>query len=492
MRTIKNLSIHSKFTLVVTAITFFILLVNIFLFNNINDIIARIDAVYDSNLRLNELTEVLDNVQGNMTDYLNTKSTESMENYYRYEQELKDAVSGYNTMPSKDPLLMYEKNIRNLTDSYLDWTAGAIEAKRGRNVEKYRNCYDNAQELHGYISEYIFSFNNEKFRENARIYSALSQSLKTIETLCVIIYVIVAVVGLLIVTVICNTITTPLRGLVDAAKKVSEGDYEVELTEASGNDEVSVVANAFNRMVRSIKENIVAMRRNLEREQQMKEKELMMEAHLKDARLKYLQAQINPHFLFNTLNAGAQLAMMEDADRTYDYIQKVAAFFRYNIKKDNDEVSLRDEIALVDTYIYILNVRFSGEIGYEKHIDESLLDTRLPGMCLQPIVENSVNYGIRDINRKGEVTLSVYRSDDDVCISIRDNGIGMTRERINEVFSRKGIKNSEEADSNGIGLNNVMSRIELMYGGTDVMDIISDGPDTGTEIRLYVPYTEAE
>ena len=480
--------------MVVTAITFLILLVNLFLFNNINNIIERIDAVYDSNLRLNELAEVLDNVQNNLTDYLNTKSTESMENYYRYEQELKDSVADFNTMPSKDSLLMYEKNIKNLTDSYLEWAAGAIEAKRGRNVEKYRNCYDNTEELHGYISEYIFSFNNERFRENARIYRALSQSLKTIETLCVIIYIIVAVAGILIVTIICNTITTPLRNLVDAAKKVSEGDYQVELADAdpSAGDEVSVVARAFNRMVQSISENIVAMRRNLEREQQMKEKELMMEAHLKDARLKYLQAQINPHFLFNTLNAGAQLAMMEDADRTYDYIQKVAAFFRYNIKKDNDEVSLRDEIALVDTYIYILNVRFSGEIGYEKHIDESLLDIRLPGMCLQPIVENSVNYGIRDIPRKGVVTLSVYRNGDDVCISIRDNGIGMSRERINEVLSRRVSTNHEDTDSNGIGLNNVMARIELMYGGTDVMDIISDGPDTGTEIRLYVPYTEAE
>lgn len=92
----------------------------------------------------------------------------------------------------------------------------------------------------------------------------------------------------------------------------------------------------------------------------MKEKELLMETHLKDAQLKYLQAQINPHFLFNSLNAGAQLAMMESADRTYDYIQNMAAFFRYNIKKDHDEVTLEEEIRLVDNYIYILNVRFSG------------------------------------------------------------------------------------------------------------------------------------
>ena len=107
--------------------------------------------------------------------------------------------------------------------------------------------------------------------------------------------------------------------------------------------------------------------------------------------------QINPHFLFNTLNAGAQLAMMEGADRTYEYVQNVAQFFRYNVKKNNETVSLRDEIELVDNYIYILNVRFSGDIHFEKHIDESLTNIQVPSMLLQPIVENSINYGIRDI-----------------------------------------------------------------------------------------------
>ena len=133
----------------------------------------------------------------------------------------------------------------------------------------------------------------------------------------------------------------------------------------------------------------------MEIQQSLKEKELMMEAHLKDAQLKYLQAQINPHFLFNTLNAGAQLAMMEGADRTYDYVQNVAEFFRYNVKKGNETVTVREEIELVDNYIYILNVRFSGEIHYEKKIEESLLSIQMPGMILQPVVENCVNHGIR-------------------------------------------------------------------------------------------------
>lgn len=474
-----------------TGITLIILIVNGFLFFNINSMVEQIDSIYDSNIRLNSLTEALDSVQNSMTEYLNTKSTESMESYYRCEQELKDLIASFNVRPTSDRLLLAEKNIANLTSTYLNYTDGAIEAKRGRNVEKYSTYYDNAVQVHSFVSEYIFSLNNEKFKENADSYAILSNSFKTIEAMCTVIYIIVAIVGLILVSILSSAITNPLRELVDAAKKVSAGDYDVEFSGSVSKDEIGVVKSAFTSMVDSIQDNIITLRSNMEREQQMKENELMMEAHLKDARLKYLQAQINPHFLFNTLNAGAQLAMMEGADKAYEYIQQVASFFRYNIKKDNEEVSLRDEVSLVDTYIYILNVRFSGEIGYEKDIDESLLDIRLPGMCLQPIVENAVNYGIRDI-QGGVIKLSVYREGNDACISIKDNGAGMTAERIDQVRRRHVVNEGSGTDSNGIGLNNVMTRIELMYGDTDMVDIISNGPGTGTEIRMYIPYTENE
>ena len=227
----------------------------------------------------------------------------------------------------------------------------------------------------------------------------------------------------------------------------------------------------------------------MDTERKHKEKELLMESHLKDAKLKYLQAQINPHFLFNTLNAGAQLAMMEGADRTYTYVQRVADFFRYNIKKDQDEVTLAEEISLVDTYIYILNVRFAGDIHFTKEIDESLLNVKLPGMTLQPIVENSVNYGIRNIDWQGEIKLKVYRQDDTVCISIKDNGIGISKEKLEKILSGKYHADEGLTDSNGVGLDNVINRLNLYFGENDVIDIISEGENKGTETIIYVQNT---
>lgn len=486
----KSLNINTRFTMVVAGITLIILITNMFLFYNINYIVRRMDAIYDSNIRLNNLSETIDLVRSSMTSYLNTKSSESMENYYKYEQNLQNQLDGLNDRVISDKLKIAEKNIRNMTYTYLEYTDEAIEAKRGRNVEKYKIYYNDAEIIYGYVNTYINNLNNELFKENAESYELISGSFKFLETLCIVIFGIVAVTGIILVSIICNNITTPLRYLATAAEQVSVGNYDVELNSNESNDEIGVVTNAFNSMVDSVQENIEKLRQNMELEQKMKEKELLMEAHLKEAQLKYLQAQINPHFLFNTLNAGAQLAMMEGADRAYEYIQQVATFFRYNIKKDNDVVTLREEISMVDVYLYILNVRFSGEIGYDKVLDESLLDAKIPSMCIQPLVENSINYGIRDIDWKGVVTLAVYREDKNICISVKDNGIGMSKERIEEVLSNKVSTDSGLNDSNGIGLNNVISRIELLYNTENVIKIMSEGKNKGTEVILYIPYSE--
>ncbi|MCR5441034.1 MAG: histidine kinase, partial [Lachnospiraceae bacterium] len=222
-----------------------------------------------------------------------------------------------------------------------------------------------------------------------------------------------------------------------------------------------------------------------ETERQLKEKELLMEAHLKDAQLKYLQSQINPHFLFNTLNAGAQLAMLEGADRTSEYVRVMAEFFRYNVKKGFQTVTVGEELELVDNYIYILNVRFSGDIIFEKEIDSSLLNVKMPSMILQPLVENCVNHGIRDMLGEGRIKLSVYPMDDYACIRIEDNGIGMSEDTIEKLMNGQ-QPDPEKKESNGIGMDNVIARLKLFSENEDVFDISSEGEGKGTKFTIYL------
>lgn len=487
---IQNVTLQTKLILSFIATTIIILVVNLFMYQNINLLVNQLDAIYLSNVRLNELQEGLAEVQNSMTDYLNTKTSDAMESYYRAEQDYSSLVQELNSDVTGNSLQMMERTIRNMSDNYLEVTNQTVESKRGRNVEKYKIRNEKATELYGYISTYIYSLNNEQFRENSSSYKMLSLSLHYLEYISAFILITITICNIVLVTMLTKSITNPLRILARAANQVASGDLEANLVEVHSQDEIGVVSIAFNKMLISIREYIERIKVSMEKERTMKERELMMETHLKDAQLKYLQAQINPHFLFNTLNAGAQLAMMEDADRTYKYLQNVAQFFRYNVKKNNGTVSLKDEIELVDNYIYILNVRFSGDIHFEKHIDESLTKIQVPSMLLQPIVENSINYGIRDIEWDGLIELSVYRMEDTVCISIKDNGIGMTQDKIDKVMSSKLKETDISENSNGIGLDNVIGRLRLFFDSKDVFDIISEGENKGTEVIIYLPEME--
>jgi two-component system sensor histidine kinase YesM len=487
-----KLSIRTRMMLVFIITTSTILFINLFMYVNVNHMMNRLDEVYVSNISLNELADTLTRVQASMTDYLNTRTSDAMENYYRNEQDYSKLAARLNDQVYGNELMIMEKNIRSMSEAYLELTGQTIDAKRGGNVEKVKARYEKATEMYGYISTYIYSLNNEQFRANSSSYQALSTSMHYLEGVNVVALVLVGVCNLILIILLTGTITSPLQKLAGTADQVAKGNLDVELLPVTTADEVGVVSTAFNAMIVSIREYIKRLRQSMETENAMKEKELMMETHLKDAQIKYLQAQINPHFLFNTLNAGAQLAMMEGADRTYRYVQKVADFFRYNVKKNNDTVTLREEISLVDTYIYILNVRFSGDIHFRKEVDESLLDVQVPSMILQPIVENSVNYGIRNIDWEGEILLSVYRVHDAVCISVKDNGIGISRETIDKIMNSQLRAADLSRDSNGIGLDNVIGRLRLFLNDTDVISILSEGENRGTEVLIYIPVREGE
>ena len=444
----RQLSLQAKMSSIFILVNLVVFAVTVILILGINSMSSEIDMVYQGNLRLNELSDALTAVQDSMTEYLDSKTSDSLEEFYRSEQIYAQMVQGLSDDVTEATFRRMERSIRHMSEEYLDLVGQTIEAKRGRNVEKYRVRYENATQMYEYINTYIYSLNNEQFRSNSENYSRLSVAFRSFELFSVITLTIVAVISVAIVVKLTGEIISPLKRLTVMANEVAGS---------------------------------------------LMEKELLMESHLKDAQLKYLQAQINPHFLFNTLNAGAQLAMMEGADRTYDYIQNVADFFRYNVKKGNDIVTLREELELIDHYIYILNVRFSGDIHYEKEISEDLLDCAVPSMILQPIVENCVNHGIREMSGEGRIWLKVYHGEEDtLVISIRDNGIGMDAEIIEKLRNGTYHEERQSSGSNGIAMGNVIARLKLFTQNEDVMTIRSDGRNQGTEVILYLPVKERE
>ncbi|MBO4902250.1 MAG: DNA phosphorothioation-dependent restriction protein DptG [Lachnospiraceae bacterium] len=487
IETFRSSSIRVKLISLFILTSTLIFLVNLYVYINLNAIINHVDEIYAGNVVLTEMEETLEGVQSAMGEYLKTKNTDALESYYKNVQDFSNQTSVLNERITNNEEKIMEKTIRNLADSYLTMTNETVQAKRGRNIEKYVSGYENAGRMFRYINTYIYSLNNEQFKDSSVNYNALLASLRMSEYFSLSILILIALFNAFLVLLVTRSITNPLMELSKRADSVAKGELDVELIPVQSNDEIGVLTGAFNKMVISLREYIDQIRIRMELENAMKERELMMTTHLKDAQLKYLQAQINPHFLFNTLNAGAQLAMMEGADRTNKYIQNMADFFRYNVKKNNEQVTIAQEIELVDSYIYILNVRFSGDIHFEKELDEELLDLNVPSMIIQPVVENSVNYGIRNIDREGHIKLSLYKDGESACICVEDNGVGISREMIEKIMTR-GISTSDvSADSNGVGLSNVIGRLKLFFDRDDIFTIESEGEDLGTKVTMRIP-----
>lgn len=488
----RDIPLATKMILAVGSIMVMMLVINMILYEQVNKTIRRMDTVYSSNVDLTDLSASLENVQQALYSCLSVKTSDSLENYYRCEQDYRYLLENLSSQISSNPTKLLERNIRQMSETYLSLTGEGVAAKRGRNVEKYKEIYDQSQELYGYINSYIYQLNSQQFRNNSSSYQALREALRYLEISSLVLMAVMMGIGALVLLAITKGMIEPLANLAEIAHLVGQGNFDVKMTKTDSLDEVGVVTRAFNTMVESLGEYVVRTKESMEKEQQMMEKELLMKNHLKEAQLKYLQSQINPHFLFNSLNAGVQLAMMEDAKKTCIFVEKMADFFRYNVKKGLEEASLGEELTAVENYIYILNVRFAGDIHFTKKVDESIMECRVPSMILQPLVENAVNHGIRNIDWEGKILLEITGLEDNILIRVKDNGKGMSEERIREVLDGCMEDTGEQSDSTGVGMNNVISRLELYYDKKNLVEINSPGENMGTEIILTLPRTGGE
>ncbi len=486
----KDFSLVSKIVIEVGMIAVLLFAMNMLFYVRINNSMQKMDNVYASNAELTELSQVFEKVQDNMYKYLKVKNSQTLLDYYQNEAKYRNELEKLNEDNINDPVKLLERNIRKMSETYLDCTAETVAAKRGRNVEQYKRKYDDATKLYRYIQSSIDELNNLMFQENSSTYAVLRAVMRYLEISNSVIMIIIVAGGMLLFIQATRNMFVPLSNMAETAQLVGQGNFHVKMHDTDAQDELGTVTRAFNTMVENLDLYMARTKASMEKEQQMMERELLMENHLKEAQLKYLQSQINPHFLFNSLNAGAQLAMMEDAEQTGIFVEKMADFFRYNVKKGQEDATLGEELEAVDNYIYILNVRFAGDIHFSKEVDESLENVRMPSMILQPVVENAVNHGIRDIEWEGKIHLTVTGDADYIRISVKDNGKGMTQEQIEGVLSGNREHRNEEGDSTGIGMNNVISRLELYYEESGLMEINSEGEGKGTEAVIYIPVHE--
>lgn len=211
----------------------------------------------------------------------------------------------------------------------------------------------------------------------------------------------------------------------------------------------------------------------------------------KQAEVLALQNQINPHFLYNTLEAIRSDALMADCEEIAETTEALATFFRYTISNVQEYVTFSDELDNVENYFTVQQCRFGDKIELELEMEnELLLEARMPKLILQPLVENAVIHGLEGKLDGGQVKILIENSEDTLFLRVRDNGLGMSEEetdRLNEILSGGSRQSgSEKGKRGGIALRNVNSRIRLMFGDDYGMKIYSK-EGVGTECCLTMP-----
>lgn len=212
-----------------------------------------------------------------------------------------------------------------------------------------------------------------------------------------------------------------------------------------------------------------------------------LETMLKASELKALQSQVNPHFLFNTLNSIARLAMLEGAERTQDMVYALSDLLRNNLRDLDQLSSLKDEINSIKDYLLIQQVRFGERVLVHIDIEADLQEILVPVMTLQPLVENAIIHGLEPKKEGGSIRISTDIRGDRVVVTVADSGIGMSPERVREIF-REEKRAVSRGQTTGLGIINVHKRIQNHFGSEFGVRI--DGqPGKGTMIQVHLPYS---
>ena len=254
----------------------------------------------------------------------------------------------------------------------------------------------------------------------------------------------------------------PLRDLQATILKVGSGHSDLRANE-TGSPELVDLARQFNIMLDRIDQLMIAVK---EEEQNVRKYELQA-----------LSSQINPHFLYNTLDTIVWMAEFNDSKRVVEVTKSLAKYFRLALNQGHEQISLKDEIDHVRQYLFIQKQRYGEKSQYEIKELKQYDDYKIPKLILQPLVENAIYHGIKEMNRQGMIRVSVSENDTQLIVSIYDNGRGfVASETTNATLVRLG----------GVGLKNVNQRLQLQFGKSYHMEIKSE-ENTYTEIRLYFP-----
>ena len=267
---------------------------------------------------------------------------------------------------------------------------------------------------------------------------------------------------------ISDKISNPIKRLDGSVREIESGNLDVEIV-PSGSYEVEHLGKSIKNMLGRIK----VLMSDLVEEHNAKRK----------SEFDTLQSQINPHFLYNTLDIIVWMIENENSDKAVNIVTALAKFFRISLSKGKNIITVKDEVEHVRNYLMIQNMRFKNRFEYSIDVDEKVLSYSSLKLMLQPLVENAIYHGMEFMDGDGEIDVKVFKEDDSLYFTITDNGLGMSEDMVETLLSKDFVSSKK---GSGIGVKNVNERIKLYFGSEYGLKVESE-PDEGTKITIHLP-----
>jgi two-component system, sensor histidine kinase YesM len=330
----------------------------------------------------------------------------------------------------------------------------------------------------------IYSINNEKFLINNQksnytkwtyvyflSYENVFKNIYVVRVITMVFSMLIFVVAIYMGLGFSDSITKPIITLSKKMKNVQKGNFEnVEIARVpyEESDEINQLSNDFVVMIDKINELI--------------KENYVKQISVKETQLKALQAQINPHFLYNTLNSINWIAKANKQDDISNMVKALGNLLRSSISSKDSIITVEDELKLLSDYITIQRIRYEERLDLNIHVDEDLKQHHILKLTLQPIVENSIKYGLEQITGIGKIEIKSLKFEDYFELVVCDNGPGMSDE-----FLQKLEKGENEYHGTGIGLKNIDERIKLFFGDEYGLSVFSE-INKGTTVKMKIPY----
>lgn len=475
-------------TKVLFYFSIFIVLLNgtvFFFYQSSEDIVTDYDYSMRRLLLFNEISQRTNRLVEQLNAYLTEKDERyfwEYERQYRWLQQHRQQVG--ETLSNRNNRLLVQ-NYEHMIESLLEEGALTVYHFQAGNISLYSSHLHEAMEIASFIQETTLSLINNELTTYQHFYDEVEERNRYFRYMGIGLFVTTFLLGILLAVWFSGGITKPISRLSQAAREIASGKLDGPDVISTTNDELKLLTDTFNDMRRNLKRLIEEMKQKSELDRLVKELEL-----------KSLQSQMNPHFLFNTLNVVSKMAYLEDANQTSRLIEAIATILRYNLGDLQRAVTLADEVHIAREYFFIQQTRFFDRIKFSMDVDEQCLSLSIPPLTLQPLIENAFIHGIESYEKGAEISLKVEKRKERVIIEVSDNGVGMSEETKEKLMAF--VRGEEDAfvsnekkhgHSTSIGIRNVIRRLQLFYRMQDVMEIES-AVGEGTTVRLLLPMTK--